>query len=251
MKSGKNRVCIITGGGSGIGRALALRLAQAGAQVVLVGRALPKLEDTAAACGAVGAAPVIYSLDVADKPAVEKMVAEVVDRFGKIDALINNAGHSSAHRGLLSTTPEDIKSVLDSNLVGTIYCTQAALPAMLRAKAGIVVNISSRSGTHPGLLGGMIYSAAKAAVINFTGFLREEFKNSGVRFSVVIPGEVDTPIIDKRPIPPDPSARETMVPADEAADVIASLIELSGKTSIPEIQILPTYLRDVSAELKK
>ncbi|MFN8391564.1 MAG: SDR family oxidoreductase [Bdellovibrionota bacterium] len=251
MTNESNKVCIITGGGSGIGRALALRLTQASAQVVLVGRARPKLEETAAACAKVGNTPAVYSLDVANKPAVEQMAAEIVERYGKIDALINNAGHSSVNRGLLTTTPDEIKSVLDSNLVGTIYCTQAVLPTMLRARSGIVVNISSRSGTHPGLLGGMIYSAAKAAVINFTGFLREEFKNSGVRFSVVIPGEVDTPIIDKRPIPPDPSARETMVPADEAADVIASLIELSDRTSIPEIQILPTYLRDVSAELKK
>ena len=101
---------------------------------------------------------------------------------------------------LLTTTPEDIQSVINSNLVGTIYCTQAVIPSMREAKEGTIINVSSLAGVSPGLLAGMAYGAAKAAVNNFTAFLNSEYRNTGIRASVVIPGEVDTPIMNKRPI---------------------------------------------------
>ena len=95
----------------------------------------------------------------------------------------------------------------------------------------------------------MAYCAAKAAVLNFTGYLREEFKNKGVRFCVAIPGEVDTPILDNRPVPPDEAARKTMVPAAAAAEIMLAVLALPNSTNIPEFSLMPTFLRDLSRDL--
>ena len=244
-----NQVCIITGGGSGIGRATALAMAEEGAKVVLFGRTESKVAAVAEEIREQGGTAKAYGLNVADHAAVFDAVGHSLDAFGRMDVLVNNAGHSSSNRRLLTTTPDDIRSVVDSNLVGTIYCTQAVMPAMLEANSGTIVNVSSMAALNPGLLGGMIYSAAKAAVINFTEFLNEEFKDMGVRASVVIPGEVDTPILNNRPVVPDAAARATMVTSEEVAEAITLVARLPRKSNIPELIIRPTYVRDVSGEL--
>ena len=245
----KDKVCIVTGAGSGMGQALALYLAAQGAKVVVTGRTAEKLQKTVVELERIGAESLSFCFDVADKRANDDMAKAVFEKFGRIDSLINNAGHSSKNRGLLETTEAEIKAVIDSNLVGTIYCTQAVIPYMLKQSSGTVMNVSSRSGTHPGLLGGMIYSAVKAAIINFTQFLQDEFKNKGIRFTVVIPGEVNTPILDGRPIPPDVAARESMIPAEAAARAMCDVLALPQSTNIPELQLMPTMLRDLSKEI--
>ena len=242
------KVCIITGGGSGIGRATAIQMAREGARLALVGRTESKVASVAAEIESAGGTARSYALDVADFDAVKNMAADVLDAFGRIDVLVNNAGHSSPHRRLLDSTPEDIRRVIDSNLVGTIYCTQAVVPAMLKAGAGTIVNVSSLAATNPGLLGGMAYSAAKAAVVNFTGFLNAEFTGGELRASVVIPGEVDTPILEGRPVVPDAEARATMVMPEDVAEAITLIARLPQKSSIPELTIKPTAVRDTSKE---
>ena len=245
----KDKVCIITGGGSGIGLASAIMMAKQGAKVVLVGRTASKVEEAAKKIESSGGAAMAVGLDVVDHDGVMKMAADVLEAYGRIDVLVNNAGHSSPHRKLLTTTPEEVRAVLDSNIVGTIYCTQAVMPTMLEAQEGTIINIASLAGVNPGLVGGMAYSAAKAAVINFTGFLSAEFRNQGIRASVVIPGEVDTPILDKRPVPPSADARETMVTAEDSAEAITLIAALPQRTNIPELVIRPTFQRDFTGEL--
>jgi NADP-dependent 3-hydroxy acid dehydrogenase YdfG len=245
----RDKVCVITGGGSGIGRSTALLMASEGATVALVGRTASKVESVEREVRATGGAAQAFAMDLADYDAVQSMSRAVLEGFGRIDVLVNNAGHSSPHRRLLTTTPEEIRSVIDSNLVGTIFCTQAIIPAMLEARQGTIINVSSLAGVRPGLLGGMVYSAAKAAVINFTEYINTEFKNTGIRASVVIPGEVDTPAMDKRPIPPAQEARATMVTADDVAEVITMVARLPQRTAIPELRIRPTIERDFSKEI--
>ena len=243
------KVCIITGGGSGIGRASAIMMAKEGATLVVVGRTASKVDDVKAEIVAAGGRSASFAFDVADHAAVNLMARSVIDEFGRIDLLVNSAGHSSPHRMLLTTTPEEIHSVIDSNLVGTIFCTQAVMPSMLEAKQGTVINVSSLAGVTAGVMGGMIYSAAKAAVINFTQFLSNEFVNSGVRFSVVIPGEIDTPILDKRPVPPSAEARATMATAEDTAEAIALIARLPDRALIPQLVIKPTMQRDTTGEV--
>ena len=245
-----NKVCIVTGGGSGIGEATALRMAREGAKLVLVGRTRSKVEAVAKHIEELGGTSRAWGLDVADHDAVFDMATEVLDSFGRIDVLVNSAGHSSRNRSLLTVTPEEIRAVLDSNLVGTIYCTQAVIPTMLDAGSGTIINVSSVAGLTPGLLGGMVYSAAKAAVINFTGFLNAEFEDTMIRASVVIPGEVDTPILDNRPVVPTAEARATMATSGDVAEAITMIAMLSRKTAVPELVIRPTINRDRSNELE-
>lgn len=242
----KDKVCIVTGGGSGIGRASALLMAAQGARVVVAGRTEDKLTAVRGELERRGAAALAVRLDVADQRAAQRMAAEVLDAWGRIDVLVNNAGHASPNRRLQTTTPEDIRSTVDSNLAGTIYCV---LNAMLDAKEGTIINVSSLAGVAGSPLAGVAYSAAKAGVINFTGYLNAEFKNRGLRASVVIPGEVDTPILDHRPVNPSAEARATMAAAEDVARAIVLIADLPHRTMIPELTIRPTYQRDVSAEV--
>ncbi|MCE2415785.1 SDR family oxidoreductase [Candidatus Poribacteria bacterium] len=245
----KGQVCIITGGGSGIGRGAALAMAQEGATVVINGRTASKLESVSAEISDAGGTAASYTLDVADYDAVEQMTADVLDKFGQIDVLVNNAGHSSQHRRLLNTPPEEMRSVIDSNLIGTFFCTKAVVPAMLAAKSGTIINISSLAAVTPGPFSGFAYGAAKAAVINFTEFLNADLRNTGIRASVVVPGEVATPILDKRPIPPDAAAREMMVDVDETSAAILLIATLPQRSNIPELVIRPTMHRNMTGEI--
>lgn len=245
----KEQVCIITGGGSGIGRDAALKIAQEGATVVIVGRTESKLESTIAEIKAMGGTAVSYTLDVSDFSAVQKMVDDVHEKYGRIDVLVNNAGHSSHNRRLLNTTPEETRSVVDSNLIGTFFCTQAVVPTMLRAKSGTIINISSLAAVTPGPFSGFAYGAAKAGVINFTEFLNNDLRNTGIRASVIIPGEVATPILDKRPIPPDADARAMMVDVAETSAAILLVATLPPRSNIPELVIRPTMHRDMTGEV--
>ena len=203
------------------------------------------VRDEIAAAGGVSQA---CGVDVGDEGGVKRMVAEILDAHGRIDVLVNNAGHSSPRRMLLTTTAEDLRSVYESNLVGSVFCSQAVVPAMKSAGSGTIINVSSMAGVSASPLAGMSYSAAKAAVINFTAFLNAELRNTGIRASVVIPGEVDTPILDGRPVVPDAKARETMVTAEDTAEAITLIARLPQRAAIPELIIRPTWLRDTSGE---
>ena len=247
----KNKVCLITGGGSGIGRAIANKMAKEGARIIVVGRTQTKIDETVSSIKKNGGYASGYATDVSDQALVDDLVSSVIQEHSKIDLLLNNAGHSSKHRRLTTTTATEIQSVIDSNLIGTIYCSQAVVPYMISAEEGTIINVASIAGLSPSNLGGMIYSAVKAAVINFTGFLNDDLKNTGIRASVVIPGEVDTPILDNRPIPPDENARAKMVTAEDTAEAISMIARLPLRTNIPELQIRPTFVRDNAGEIEK
>ena len=245
----KEQVCIITGGGSGIGRDAAIKMAQEGATVVIVGRTRSKLESVSSEITTAGGTAMSFALDVGDYEAVEHLVNLVLNSYGRIDVLVNNAGHSSHNRRLLNTTPEETRAVIDSNLIGTFFCTQAVVPAMLKAKSGTIINISSLAAVTPGPFSGFAYGAAKSGVINFTEFLNNDLRNTGIRASVIIPGEVATPILDKRPIPPDVNARTTMVDVAETSAAILLIATLPQRSNIPELVIRPTMHRDMAGEV--
>ena len=244
----EGKICVITGGGSGIGRASAIQMASEGAVAVVVGRTASKVEAVRDEIAANGGSAQAYGVDVGDEDGVRRMVDEILDARGKIDVLVNNAGHSSPRRMLLTTTAEDLRSVYESNLVGSVFCSQAVVPSMKKAGRGTIINVSSMAGVSASPLAGMSYSAAKAAVINFTAFLNAELRNTGIRASVVIPGEVDTPILDGRPVVPDAEARQTMVTAEDTAEAITLIARLPQRAAIPELIIRPTWLRDTSGE---
>jgi NADP-dependent 3-hydroxy acid dehydrogenase YdfG len=236
----QDQVCIISGAGSGIGRATALRMAQDGANLALIGRTENKLRSVQAEIVTRGGKATIHALDIANVEATQAMVEKVLAAFGKIDVLVNNAGDISFHRRLLETTLEDIHLAFNSNVTGTIVLTQAVVPQMLEAHSGTIINISSIVGAMPSQTSGVSYSAAKAAVINFTHYLNREFANTGIRACVVLPGEVDTPFLNKRPNPPASDVRAMMVAAEDVAEAISLMARLPQRAMIQELVIRPT-----------
>ena len=170
MTALNGKLCIVTGGGSGIGRAIVLEMADMGAKVAVAGRTLGKLDavvdETSSAPGEARA----YTMDVSDFVAVNAVVTDVVNRWGRVDVLVNNAGANVPHRGTIDTTHVEIEQLIAINLTGTIFCTKAVLPAMLERGVGTIVNVSSNAALWPGMMSGVAYAAAKAGVNNFTEF---------------------------------------------------------------------------------
>lgn len=239
----KNKTAWITGGGSGIGEAAALALADAGMKVVVSGRRLAPIEATAAAINDAGGEAIAVQLDVADDAAPAAVVRQIEERFGRLDVLVNSAGVNTADRRYANMSPKDFRFVVDINLNGTFNCIQAALPLLRAASDGLVVNISSWAGNHINYLTGPAYTASKYGVGGMTEILNiEEFQN-GVRGTVVYPAEVATPILDTRPVPVPEEEKARMAQPEDLGDVVRFLAELPSRVCINEITVSPTHNR--------
>lgn len=185
------RTAIVTGGSRGIGRAICLELASRGANIAFCGRSLndntASLEKELADLGVTGRA---YALDAADHEAVKAFVAAVLDDFGTIDLLVNNAGIT--RDGLLLRMDEgQWDAVLDANLKSVFNVTSAVLPTMVRARKGAIVSLSSVVGLH-GNAGQTNYAASKAGIVGFTKSLAKEVGGRGIRVNAVAPGFIRT-----------------------------------------------------------
>lgn len=246
------QVAIVTGAGSGIGQAAAVALAAEGASVALVGRNPATLAQTAALLppSAPGAADALCAaLDVRDRDAVERFLASVVDRFGRLDVLVNSAGVNVPQRDMGSLATEDWDLIVGANLTGTFLMSRAALPAMRAQRSGTIVNISSLAGYRPSTLTGPAYNAAKAGVNAFTESLNQAERTHGIRACALCPGEVATPILEKRPQPPTAEARALMLTPEDVAQAIVFVATLPPRAMVELLILLPTAERDWSAEL--
>lgn len=184
------RVALVTGSSTGIGRAIALLLAERGADVALVARRAEKLEAVAAEIRALGREALCVPEDVREPEAVQAMVAAVVEHFGRLDVLINNAGGNHAHVGLAKMSTEGWDRDVSLNLSAAHYCSQAAFPH-LRASKGTIVHISSVAGVK-GTNGVGAYSAAKAGLQMLTRVQASEWGPYGIRVNCVAPGMTAT-----------------------------------------------------------
>ena len=244
------QVAIMTGGGSGIGRAAALMLAAEGAQVVVAGRRKAPIEEVATEIGRAGGRAVARVCDV-EKAAEARGLAEwTVAQCGRVDILVNNAGHSSRARNVRWVGQEEWDSVLAVNLTGVYALTQAVLPSMIERGGGAIITVSSLAALKPGLIGGAPYGAAKAGVRNLMGHVHTVLRDKGIRATTIMPAEVDTPILDNRPLRPDAQARATMMQAEDVARAILLCATLPPRTVIEEIVMSPTILRDQSADIR-
>jgi NAD(P)-dependent dehydrogenase (short-subunit alcohol dehydrogenase family) len=190
----KNKTALITGGGRGIGRAIALAFARAGARVAIAARTLEQVNQVAEEIGGSNALALVC--DVSDRASVEKMFEDVRAGFnGDVDILVNNAGIAESAT-LANTTDELWQRHLATNLTGTFYCTRAALPAMLKNGWGRVINISSIAGK-TGAPYISAYSASKHGVMGLTRSLAMEVGASGVTVNAICPGYVDTEMVSR------------------------------------------------------
>ena len=245
----KGSVCIVTGAGSGIGEAASLMLGDKGARVILVGRTPSKLERVRRAIEAKGGVADTRPCDVGDMDAVRGLAEGVLRDYGHVDVLVNNAGFSSRNRTTLTTTPSEAEAMMRVNLMGPFFLTQAVLPRMLARKEGTIVNVSSLAATNPSRVGGSFYGAVKAGLLNFTRYLNIELENSGVRACCILPGEVDTPTLENRPVVPDADAKATMLTAEDVAEAILLAVASPHRSLVEEITVRPSFRRDLSHEL--
>ena len=196
----KGQAALVTGGGSGIGRAAALALAGDGASVALVGRRPRPLAETAGMIEANGGSALVLAADVANPDEARAVVARTEAAFGRLDVLVNNAGANTAARSVRATSADDIDELMRVNVTGPLTLTQAALPGMLERGGGVVITVASYSVVSPGPPGGTAYSASKAAAATLMQSLNAEFRNQGVRACTIYPGEVNTQMLDARPL---------------------------------------------------
>jgi len=244
MKALQDQVTLVTGGGSGIGRSTALHLAQEGARVVVTGRRQGPLDEVVAEIHAAGGQAWARTADLQQRPALQALVKWVEAELGPLDILVNNAGASSRVRNLLWVEPDDWDATITVNLNAVYTLIQAALPGMLAKGGGTVVTVSSLAAVRPGLLGGAPYGAAKAAVSNLMTFLHATYRNQNIRSTTILPGEVNTPIMDTRVRPPTAAERARMVDPDDVARAILLVCTLPPRTTIEQLVISPTFARD-------
>jgi NADP-dependent 3-hydroxy acid dehydrogenase YdfG len=244
------QVAIVTGGGSGIGRETAKMLAAEGAQVVIAGRRREPLESVAQQIRQVGGTVFVRACDVAKHEDAVGLVTWTIDTCGKVDVLINNAGFSSRARNVRWVPKDQWEAVISVNLTAVYALTQAVLPGMITRGGGTIVTVSSLAAIKPGLIGGAPYGAAKAAANNLMGHVHTVLRDQGIRATVIMPAEVDTPILDNRPLPPDAAARATMMQPEDVARAILLAVTLPPRTVIEEIILSPTRLRDQSQDIE-
>jgi short-subunit dehydrogenase len=183
-------VAIITGASSGIGEATARRLARDGMCVTLAARRQGELERVAREIEANGSQALVAPTDVRDRAAIQCMVKATLDRWGRVDVLVNNAGLGYSSR-VVNLDPDQLREQVAVNLVAVIECAQAVLPAMMQQSSGHMINVASIAGL-VGLPGSSIYSATKSAVISFSDSLRREVRRHGIYVTAFCPGFVAT-----------------------------------------------------------
>jgi NADP-dependent 3-hydroxy acid dehydrogenase YdfG len=240
----KGKVAWITGGGSGIGLAGAISLAREGAHVVITGRTKHSLDGGLAEVKKAGSAEAVL-LDVADRDAVVRAAADIEKRRGRIDILVASAGTniSGAKRNLATMSLDGWDDVVRINLNGLFYCCYAVIPGMRKRKDGVIINISSWAGRYASMLTGPAYNATKRAVIAITESINMEECVNGIRATSILPGEVATPIMAKRPVPPSPERMAEMVQAEDLGETILYLAKMPKRTCVNELVISPTLNR--------
>jgi NAD(P)-dependent dehydrogenase (short-subunit alcohol dehydrogenase family) len=232
-KDGQNKVAVITGGGSGIGLAMARIFAMNGYSVVITGREAKRLQKAATTISDDKKQVTGIPCDVRDPASVERLFREVGKQHSKIDVLINNAGVAHSLAPVDQLPVETWKEVIDTNLTGTFLVTRAALPLM-RA-SGTIVNNLSVAALQP-FAGMSAYNASKFGALGFTHALREDLRKRGIRVVALLPGATDTDIWDQfwKDAP-----KEKMISAETVAQAVLHAVSAPANTTIEEIRIGP------------
>jgi NAD(P)-dependent dehydrogenase (short-subunit alcohol dehydrogenase family) len=237
MEMLKDKNALVIGGGSGMGAAVALAMAGAGARVTIAGRRIEKLEEVASL-------PDFdiqsRSADVADRASLDALFTWFDEEIGTLDILVNAAGINVPRRSMTELSPDDWDAVLKVNLTGAYDSLRLALNRMRPRKDGLVVMINSVSGKRSNPLGGVAYNASKFGMTGLGSCVAEEERENGIRITNVFPGEVNTPILDQRPVPPSVEHRAGILQPQDIAEAVMMLARLHPRAHIPELVIKPT-----------
>jgi NADP-dependent 3-hydroxy acid dehydrogenase YdfG len=241
MSTLKGKIVWINGAGTGIGLAGAEALAEGGATVVLSGRRKDVIDDAAKRIR--GAEPL--PCDIADEKAVQKAYDAIAARHGGVDILVNSAGGNIPNRALPELTAETWRMMVDMNLNGAFFSARVVLPYMRKKKEGLIINIASIAGKRVSPVSGSAYSAAKHAMVALSEAINQEECINNIRACAICPGEVATPILDKRPIPPSAAERAKMLQPDDLGRIIRFVAETPAHVAIHELLVTPTWNRSV------
>jgi NADP-dependent 3-hydroxy acid dehydrogenase YdfG len=234
------KTALITGAGSGIGRSITATLSDMGLRVALIGRNREKLERARAELASGRDSAFVAACDISDRFAVQAVVAQILAAFDGIDVLVCNAGTNVKNRSLESLEPADWDRMIATNLTGSFNLVHAILPSMRQRRNGLVIQICSISGLRASTLGGAGYSASKFGQAALGICLGREEGAHGIRSSVIYPGEVDTPILEARPIPVGAERRAVILQPEDIAAAVKFLVELPPRAHVPELVITPT-----------
>jgi NAD(P)-dependent dehydrogenase (short-subunit alcohol dehydrogenase family) len=237
MEMLKDKNALVIGGGSGMGAAVAVALAEAGARVTIAGRRIEKLEEVA---GLSTIEIQTRTVDVSDRVSLDALFSWFDEELGDLDILVNAAGINVPKRSMAELSPDDWDAVLKVNLTGAYDCLRMTLDRMRPRKDGLVVMINSVSGKRSNPLGGVAYNASKFGMTGLGSCVAEEERENGIRITNVFPGEVNTPILDQRPVPPSAEHRAGILQPQDIAEAVMMLARLHPRAHIPELVIKPT-----------
>ena len=220
-----------------MGEAIALALAAEGAKVAVAGRRQEKLDAVSKqAEGKILA----HTVDVAERESVKTLFDWTGAQFGgQLHLLVNCAGVNIPKRSMSELAPGDWDKVIAINATGAFNCMHFGLPLMRPHRTGLVINISSTSGKRAAPLGGLAYNASKFAMAAIGTSASEDERGNGIRVTTIFPGEVDTPILDDRPVPPDADHRAKILKPADIAAITVTIAKLPPLAHVPELVIKP------------
>ena len=234
------KVAVVTGASSGVGRAVVIALAREGWDVFAVARREAALSKTVAMTPQAARARVYASpVDVVARPAVERLAQIALERFARIDLLVNAAGTNIPLRSLEQMTPERFHEVFDVNLMGALNVIQAFLPTMRQQQSGTIVNINSIAGQNASILSGASYVMSKFALAGLTQSINAEEAVHNIRACSIFPGDINTEILEKRPTPPPADARGKMLQPEDVAACVVLVASLPPRAVVEELRIVP------------
>ena len=239
------QVALVTGGGQAIGLACVEALAEAGAKVVIADYNPAIAETGRDAMKKKGYAVEIAIMDVTKPARVTEVADDIAKRHGRIDILVTSAGTNigGAKRNFKTMSLEGWDDVVAINLNGLFYCCHAVIPGMRARKDGLIINISSWAGRYASSLTGPAYNATKRAVIAISESINMEECAYGIRATSILPGEVATPILEKRPVPPSKEERARMAQPEDFGKAILFVATMPARSCVNELVIAPTWNR--------
>jgi len=233
---------LVTGASSGFGRGIALACAAEVAAVALVGRNEQRLQEVATLIENEGGQAVICVADIADEAQILAAVTKAKATLGQIDVLVNDAGMNVTQRSIKDTSADQWRQLLNVNLTAAFLFTKAVLPDMIARQEGTIINVASRAALHAHLAGGVGYSTSKQGMDALTQVTNEEANPHGVRACLLCPGVGNTPLLDRRPVPPPQEQRLKMLQPEDVAAVAVLVASMPPRVNIELVSMLPTRL---------
>jgi serine 3-dehydrogenase (NADP+) len=238
----RDKVVLVIGASSGVGRAVALEMARDGARVMASARRASRLEDLKTEAEAAGFPIEVFPADAADLAQVEALAEATRERVGSPAVLVYAAGINTADRYLDRLQPPVWMDLIQTNLNGAYYAAQAVLPAMRARRDGHLIFIASISGLAPDA-SGIAYQASKRGMVGLAHGIRWEEKKNGIRTTVVCPGMIDTELLLQRPVKPTPEDLAISLTPEHVAEAVMACAKLPPRAVIPELTILGSLLQ--------